>query len=152
MSMIKKRITPVKERHTLKNTIITGCTRRILYLSAYWQGKTHDYRMLKEEFPPASGWFEKFKVRLDLGYLGFDKDYGCKAVYLPAKARKVALLTSHQRSVNRDLASQRIGIEHSIGGLKRYRILSNRLRVHDIERHDSTLEVCAGLWNFYLSI
>jgi len=150
--MSKKRITPVKKRHTLKNTIITGCTRRILYLSAYWQGRTLDYRMLKEEFPPALGWFEKFKVRLDLGYLGFDKDYACKSVYLPAKARKTAPLTSDQKSVNRDLASHRIGIEHSIGGLKRYRILSDRLRVHNIERHDSTLEVCAGLWNLYLSV
>ena len=75
--------------------------------------------MSKEEFPPALGWFEKVKVRLDLGYLGFDKDYACKSVYLPAKARKTAPLTSDQKSVNRDLASQRIGIEHSIGGLKR---------------------------------
>ena len=108
--------------------------------------------MVKEEFPPALNWFEKFKVRLDLGYLGFDKDYVCQAVYLPAKARKTVPLTSQQKAVNRDLASQRIGIEHSIGGLKRYRILSDRLRVHDIEGHDSTLEVCAGLWNFYLSI
>lgn len=107
--------------------------------------------MLKEEFPPALGWFNNFKVRLDLGYLGFDKDYACAQVYLPAKARKTAPLTALQKLSNQDLASQRIGIEHSIGGLKRYRILSDRLRVHDIEGHDSTLEVCAGLWNFYLS-
>lgn len=107
--------------------------------------------MLKEEFPPALNWFEKFKVRLDSGYQGFDKEYKCAAVYLPVKAKKTAPLTSLQKSSNRDLARQRIGIEHSIGGLKRYRILADRLRVHDIEGHDSTLEVCAGLWNFYLS-
>lgn len=107
--------------------------------------------MLKEEFPPALEWFKNFKVRLDLGYLGFDKDYACAEVYLPAKAKKTAPLTAIQKLSNRSLANQRIGIEHSIGGLKRYRILSDRLRVHDIEGHDSTLEVCAGLWNFYLS-
>ena len=107
--------------------------------------------MLKEEFPPALDWFKKFKVRLDSVYQGFDNDYKYESVYLPVKARKAYPLTALQKLSNQELASQRIGIEHSIGGLKRYRILSDRLRVHDFEGHDSTLEVCAGLWNFYLT-
>lgn len=135
----------------MKNTIITGCTKRILYLGAYWPGKVHDYKMLKSEFPPELTWFKRFTIRLDLGYLGFDKDYDCQSVYLPAKATKKALLSGGQKVLNQALASQRVSIEHSISGLKRYRILSDRLRAHDIEGHDSTLEVCAGLWNFYLS-
>jgi hypothetical protein len=42
-------------------------------------------------------------------------------------------------------------VEHSIGGMKRYRILSDRLRNHLIDFYDDVLEVCAGLWNFYLA-
>lgn len=106
--------------------------------------------MLKHEFPPHLDWFKNYTIRLDLGYLGFDKDYSSSGVYLPAKASKLHPLTISQKESNRELSRQRVGIEHSIGGLKRYRILSDRLRVHDIEGHDSTLEVCAGLWNFYL--
>ena len=131
--------------------VISGQSKVILYLSPLWCGKTHDYRILKEEFRPDIPWFQSFHVRLDLGYLGFDKDYSCSGVYLPLKNRKTAPLTTDQKASNRLLASQRIGIEHSIGGMKRYRILSDRLRAHDLVSHDMTVEVCAGLWNFYLT-
>jgi hypothetical protein len=42
-------------------------------------------------------------------------------------------------------------VEHSIGGLKRYRILYDRLRLQDYGMCDTVVEVCAGLWNFYLA-
>ena len=107
--------------------------------------------MLKEEFPPNNNWFENFKVRVDLGYQGFDKDYICKEVYLPKKASKKHPLTREQKLSNQELASQRIDVEHSIGRIKRYRILSDRLRMHDFDAYDDILEVCAGLSNFYIS-
>lgn len=106
--------------------------------------------MLKEEFSPQNDWFKNFNVRLDSGYQGFAKDYKCRHAYLPTKAGKKHLLTDEQKLSNRQLASQRIGIEHSIGRIKRYRIASDRLRMHDFEKYDDILEVCAGLWNVYL--
>jgi|WetSurMetagenome_2_1015567.scaffolds.fasta_scaffold93445_2 hypothetical protein len=35
--------------------------------------------------------------------------------------------------------------------LKRYRILSERLRTQSIDFYDKVVGVCAGFWNFYLS-
>lgn len=35
-------------------------------------------------------------------------------------------------------------------GIKRYRILSDRLITKKTERYNDFLGVCAGLWNFYL--
>lgn len=107
--------------------------------------------MLKEEFPPNKDWFKNFKIRVDLGYQGFAKDYACKEVYLPKKAYKKRPLTEGQKLSNQELARQRIDIEHSIGRVKRYRILSDRLRMHDFDTYDDILEVCAGLSNFYIS-
>jgi hypothetical protein len=49
------------------------------------------------------------------------------------------------------MASVRIKVEHSIGGMKRYRILSDRLRNHLIDLYDDILGACAGPWNFYLA-
>lgn len=106
--------------------------------------------MLKEDFPPSENWFENFEVRLDSGYQGFAKDYKCQMSYLPTKARKKKPLNEEQKQTNRELSSQRIVIEHCIGGLKRYRIISDRLRMRDFAKYDDTLEVCAGLWNFYV--
>ena len=54
--------------------------RKILYVSKCWVGKMHDFKLLKEEFPPEQNWFANFKIRVDLGYLGIAKEYVCKAL------------------------------------------------------------------------
>ena len=122
-----------------------------MYLSNCWVGKTHDYGMFKEEFPPGQNWFTNLNVRVDLGFVGFDKDYECKKLYLPHKKPKKQELTAEQKADNKILASERIVVEHSIGGLKRYRILSDRLRMHDFDLYNQVLGICAGLWNLRLS-
>ena len=134
----------------MKTLVMSNPAKRILYLSKSWVGKIHDFSLLKAEFPPRQKWFQKFKIRVDLGYLGIAKEYECKELLLPHKKPRKAQLSAAQKEENRALASERISVEHSIGGLKRYRILSDRLRSHDANFYDQVLGVCAGLWNFYL--
>lgn len=107
--------------------------------------------MLKEEFPPEKNWFSKKHIRIDLGFLGIEKDYVCKKITIPYKKPKKGELIPKQKEENKSFAKDRIYVEHSIGGMKRYRILSDRLRVHDIAFYNDVLEVCAGLWNFYIT-
>ncbi len=107
--------------------------------------------MFREEFPPEQNWFENFRVRVDLGFLGIDKEYKCKELLIPNKKPKKQELTAEQKEENKLLASKRIVVEHALAGLKRYRILSDRLRMHDLELYNVILGVCAGLWNFHLS-
>ena len=107
--------------------------------------------MLLEEFPPEEHWFAEFRLRVDLGFLGIEKDFICKELFIPHKKPKKKELTLEQKAENKLLASKRIVVEHALAGLKRYRILSDRLRLHDLELYDVILGVCAGLWNFYLS-
>lgn len=113
-------------------------------------GKTHDFTLLKKEFPPEKKWFKKFTVRVDLGFLGFDKDYLCKKSVIPEKKKPNKDLTKAQKEKNRKKSQKRVFVEHSIGGMKRYRILSDRLRTHDKKLYDSIVGICAGLWNFNL--
>ena len=131
--------------------ILSNPQKKILYVSNCWVGKTHDYRMLLEEFPPEQEWFKNFRVRVDLGFLGIEKNYVCKELLLPNKKKKNQELNPVQKIENRLLARERIFVEHSIGGMKRYRILSDRLRVHDLSLYNVILGVTAGLWNFYLT-
>lgn len=130
----------------------SGKVGKILFLSYCFVGKCHDYGMLKEDFAPGKGWFSKFKVRVDLGYVGIDKDYEIGELFLPAKHYKKRPLTEDQKLSNREMSSKRVVIEHIIGRLKRYRVLSDRLRMHDFEKYDVILGVCAGLWNLYSMI
>jgi len=112
-------------------------------------GKSHDYRLLKHKFPPELGWFKNHTVRLDLGYQGFEKDYECQEVMIPKKKSIKRKLNELEKKQNKEKAAERITVEHAIGGMKRYRILSDRLRIHNCKMYSDAVEVCAGLWNFY---
>jgi hypothetical protein len=120
-------------------------------VSKGWVGKAHDYTQLKHEFPPSQSWFNELTVSLDLGYQGFAKDYGHQGLNQPTKKPKQAALSLEAKTENKRVSSGRIWVEHAIGGLKRYRYLSDRLRTHKVKLYESALLVCAGLWNFYLT-
>jgi len=131
--------------------VISIASTYIKYLSPSTNGKIHDFNLLKKMFDPSINWFEKFNVKLDSGYTGFGKIYTCKAFELPYKKSKNTPLSDDKKQFNKELSSKRVVVEHCIGRMKRYHVLSNRLRMHDIDLYDKILGVCAGLWNFYLS-
>ena len=120
-------------------------------MSRAWQGKFHDYRQLKYHFPVDQPWFSELEIEVDLGYQGIQKDYDCQLVSQPKKKPKGGELTQEEKDANRVKSSSRIRIEHAIGGLKRYRYLSDRLRTHKVIIYETSLLVCAGLWNFILT-
>lgn len=132
----------------MKVLVISNPKKLIRYISRSYFGRAHDFGILKTEFPPHKAWFRRFKIRLDLGFLGFEDLYPCQQLYLPNKKPKKQELTDEQKNENKAQASERVLIEHSIAGLKRYRFLSDRLRAHDPKLYDLVLGVCAGLWNF----
>ncbi len=127
-----------------------------MYLGKTSKGSVHDYGMFKEEFPPQKPWFKSKKVNLDCGFTGFEKDYICKEVKMPhKKPRKTKLcpdvdLTGDQKARNRSLSRVRVVVEHAIGGMKRYRILCNSIRIKKTIDIDRNMIICAGLWNYYL--
>ena len=114
-------------------------------------GAMHDFALLKQNFPPDKQWFSNLTVRLDSGFQGFGNTYTCAKLVLPTKKPRGGQLTQNKKFRNTQQARKRVVVEHRIGGLKRYRILSDRLRMHNLEQFDVALEVCAGLWNFCLT-
>lgn len=140
-----------KKSHTVKSLIISTPDRYIHFVSYCWVGRTHDFTVLKEEFPSGDGWFDDYVVRVDLGYLGFEKEYPNVKIFIPSKKPRKQELTELQKEENKNLAKERITVEHSIGGMKRYDFLSNTCRLHDWETYDKVLFTCAGLWNFFIT-
>lgn len=139
-----------KKANTVKAMIISTLDKYIHFISSYYIGKTHDFSLLKEEFNPDLNWFAGYQIRLDLGYQGFKSDYPNATTFLPNKKPRGKDLTEEQKLENRQMASQRIKVEHAIAGIKRYDILTNVCRLHNFDIYDKILAVCAGLWNFYL--
>ena len=131
--------------------VITNPEKRILFLSHAYFGSCHDYKILKHEFDPKQGiWFDKHNVYVDLGFLGIQKDYD-EQTNVPYRRSKKKELFEEQKAHNKALSQIRIKVEHAIGGMKRFRILSDRLRIKNYTRYNQVAGICAGLWNFMIS-
>jgi len=145
-----------KKRHTVKSLVITDATKFILYMGDIVFGKVHDFSMLQNEFKPETPWFITHRVRIDLGFQGFEKIYKTLETFIPVKKKRVkkgekSELTPEQKEQNKQYGKERILVEHSIGGAKRYRILIDRLRYKSLSFINSVVGICAGLWNFTLT-
>jgi hypothetical protein len=129
----------------------------IVFLGRTFRGHHHDYKMLKQEFPPDGDWLSDIHVRVDLGYQGMQSDYNSDQIDIPhkkprkSKKNPTPELSAAQKAVNKVLSQVRIFVEHAIGGMKRYNILVHSFRNRTAHFEDDVIGVCAGLWNLVLS-
>ena len=112
--------------------------------------------MFKQEFMPKLNWFNTFRVLVDLGYAGFDENYTTKKLFIPYKKPRKSKknpnpqLTKKQKKYNRNMSKKRVIVENVIGGIKRFRCVSDRYRNHNIELSNLFILLAAGLWNFHI--
>ena len=143
--------------HTVKNTVISTATKQVIYLGKTFGGRTHDYAMFKEEFPPEDAWFKGIKVYADSGYQGMKTDYAKSDAELPFKKPRKSKnnpspeLSEEQKAHNKAVSQARIYVENAICGIKRFAILTNRFRNRIDGFVDDVIAVCAGLWNAMLA-
>ena len=146
-----------KKQHTLKNTVMSRPDKWIIFLGRTFSGHNHDYKMLKEEFPPDLSWFTDINVLVDLGYQGIRSEYDGDQIEIPhkkprkSKKNPETSLSDDQKTENKALSKVRIFIENAIGGMKRYNILVHRFRNRLANFEDDVIGICAGLWNLTLS-
>ena len=135
-----------KKRHTVKNNLITDKrTRKVKGLSPTCEGKKHDKTLADEQdltFPPNS------KLWQDTGFQGYEP--ANTTTFQPKKKPKGGELTAEEKAQNTAISSARMGVEHSIGGVKVFRV------VHDVFRNfkpgfdDIAMETACGLYNLRL--
>lgn len=127
-----------KKRHTMKVQIVFDvikCKIISFYIS---NGKTHDFKILKESNPHFN---ELIKGLADSGYQGIEKIL--PAIETPNKKPRGGKLTNAEKEFNHILGSIRIGIEHVNAWLKRFRILKDRYRGRLKDMWKVVLFVCA---------
>lgn len=128
-----------KKRHTMKVQIVFDvmkCKIISFYIS---DGKTHDFKMLKESNPHFN---ELMKGLADSGYQGIKKIL--PEIETPNKKPRGGKLTNDEKEYNHILGSIRIGIEHVNAWLKRFRILKDRYRGRLKDMWKVVLFVCAA--------
>jgi hypothetical protein len=142
-----------KHTHTFKNTIISDGDKGISVVGPTSPGRRHDYSLLKKELDPQKVDLSSVEVSVDLGYQGIKDDYSnFHRINIPHKKPKKSkssnpVLTPEQKKENRAISRKRIVVEHLIGDLKAFHILSNTFRNRATRMADQVILVVAGLAN-----
>lgn len=136
----------VKKQHTVKNNVITNAACRIIFLTETVAGKKHDKKLADE-----SGYQLPKGCHLvqDTGFQGFTPED--VVIIQPKKKPRGKELSAWDKQSNQSISCLRIRIEHAIGGVKRYRIVKEKLRNWKKGVRDLVLETCCGLHNFRLA-
>ncbi len=136
-----------KKANTRKNIVMTDERKRILFLSPTKSGRRHDKRLadkvsLLRHIPPNVGIFA------DSGFQGIQHVH--PNTLIPKRGSKNHPLTEEEKRENTLIASFRMGVEHAIGGAKRFRALTDVFRNKGGELDDLFMELGAGMWNYHL--
>jgi DDE superfamily endonuclease len=84
----------------------------------------------------------------DKGFQGFFQNG--LTIFQPKTKPRGGELTPPEHATNRRISSIRIRIEHAIGGVKRYRIVKDKIRLLKEGIRAAVMETCCGLHNFRL--
>jgi len=133
-----------KKAHTRKNVVVVDERKRILIITPTKAGRRHDKAVARA---PSSHAYPSTLV-CDSGFQGIQHLHPNTVV--TKRGRKNAPLSEEDRLNNHIIASLRIVAEHAIGGMKRFRILVDRLRMKMGLDEDRLARVCAGLWNWHI--
>jgi Transposase DDE domain len=120
--------------------IIDAKTKDILCVLVS-NGKTHDFKMLKDSKIHIS---ETIKILADLGFLGINKIHENSEI--PHKNSKNKTITKEQKQQNKLLARQRIAIEHVNRFMKIFLILKYPYR-NKQKRFGLRVNLLAAIYN-----
>lgn len=123
--------------------VVAQKSKRIV-CTAHDKGKTHDFKVLKKSRLPLR---KGIKKKLDSGYQGAEQLHAHSE--LPKKGSKHRPLTQKDKAANRKLAKERVMVEHVIGRIKVFRIMSDRYR-NRRQKHTLRTKLICAIYNFEL--
>jgi hypothetical protein len=118
---------------------------RVCFLSATYEGKAHDKSLADlagYTLPSGSCLYQ------DLGFQGFV--LAGVTIVQPKKKPRGGELTPPEKATNRRLSSISIRLEQAIGGVKRSRIVKDKIRLLQDGVRATIMETCCGWHNFRL--
>ena len=130
-----------KSAHTIKHFALCDPMGYIHLLSPSFAGSIHDKTIWDEMKLQTAGQ----NVLMDLGFLGAEQDR--IDVILPFKKAKNSALSKVKKQLNQALGSLRVIIEHAFGGVKRLRIIRQKIYLKTFETREQVMRIAVGLHN-----
>lgn len=136
-----------KKMHTRKSVVVSDRKRRILVVTKQKSGRRHDKRLADKQSV-----FEHIpkdvSIMADTAFVGEEKVHSL--IYIPKKKPRGRELTMDEKEMNKLISSYRVVVEHAIGGMKRLKCMSEKLRNRKPFIDDTLLLLSAGIWNYHI--
>jgi len=113
--------------------------------TSFCNGKTHDFKLFKDS---RLSFAKTTKLSVDTGYAGIHTWHS--NIEIPKKRTKKNPLSKQDKTDNKAKSSKRIFVEHVIGCIKRFRILSETYR-NRRKRFSLRFNLISGIYNFELA-
>ena len=129
-----------KKRHTIKAQIVV--VKNKICSTAFSNGRRHDFRLFKES---KTRLHQNKTAKVDSGYQGLQKIHS--NTDLPQKGTKKSPLTKDNKIKNREQAKDRVCVEHVIGWVKKFKIISTKYR-NRRKRFALRFNLICGIYNY----
>jgi len=144
---LRRKYSGKKKRHTRKNTIFCNEEAKILFVSPTKDGRLHDSKQLRkcsvvEKIPKEVGIWADSAYPRNIAKNG-------NPVMIPRKKPRKGNLSTEQKTENRAIAGLRMVVERAIGGIKRFRCMTDSFRNKN-GNDDQMILVAAALWNLHI--
>jgi hypothetical protein len=137
-----------KKKHTVKTQYMVNGEGLILHKTEHKKGRKHDYDVYKNNHPITPIQVENV---FDLGYLGVQNDFPTVKSVLPVRKKKNVVLSGEETIFNRKHSQLRMIVEHTIGRIKKFGIMSGRFR-NRLRKYDNISDIVSALLNFRIMI
>jgi len=114
-------------------------------MSASYTGKTHD----KAVFDDLNIDTATVPFLMDLGFLGTEEVH--QNILLPFKKPKGGKLNKVQIQLNKAMASARVKVEHAFAGVKRLKIIGQKIRIPSYQKRQCILKIATAIHNLRVS-
>ena len=128
----------------MKHIVISGEDNEILYLGLGYYGSIHDKKLADEMkfiYPENQNLIQY----QDTGFQGFESEN--ISIIQPKKKPKNGQLTDEEKQTNKTISSERVGVEHAIGGMKTLRIIKDEIRIYRYKIRELIARIAAGIHN-----
>lgn len=129
------------KKHTVKNLALSTAQGYVLFISDSYQGSKHD-KAIFDDLEIAETHVD---LLADLGFFGADKSH--PNIVLPFKKPKGAELSESHKIINQFIARARVVIEHAFAGIKRLKIIRNKIRLKGWQARDRMMHIATALHN-----
>ena len=113
---------------------------KIVKISKLYFGRDYDFKILMNEFKIP----RNVTLLYDSGYQGYKKIN--KKTILPTKRTKKKKLSKVEKEQNRQIAKQRIAVEHVFSSMKRFKIIGSLYR-DNLKKLSKIINIIAGIHN-----